>query len=291
MSEERAMQSQKNMPTTIFDAMGVEESANSLNQERRDQIINRTITATAHEFRLNIFDPTRRPKPDSKRRRFETPWGILERFAPAGAGQAHADLLEAILFNREKTATDKDGERIKILVDPAKVRKTANITSGEQLRDLVLELQSIIIQVIQPRHLWCVGHLVDRIGPAYRSDKSLVSRYDPLTKGERALWRVDVGQALITFLGGDVLRNYDPAPIARLDHGISQAVARHIFTHKNEPKGGWTLDGLIQTVSGKIESVPMRHRRHEIRKDKEKLLEIGIRIERERVHIVKTIDI
>ena len=58
-----------------------------------------------------------------------------------------------------------------------------------------------------------------------------------------------------------------------------------------EPNGGWTIDGLIQSVAGKLDQASMRNRRREIRIDGERLLEIGFRIENDRVHKVKIIDI
>ncbi len=75
---------------------------------------------------------------------------------------------------------------------------------------------------------------------------------------------------------------YDPAPIARLQHGISQAVARHILTHKNDPAGGWHVDTLIRAVCGEnINSKRMRNGRSRLREDAEKLHEVGITIDAE----------
>ncbi|TCS93561.1 hypothetical protein EDC36_1266 [Tepidimonas ignava] len=73
-------------------------------------------------------------------------------------------------------------------------------------------------------------------------------------------------------------------PITRLQHGISQAIARHVLTHKTEPSGGWTLDGLIKTVAGgDISEQGMRDRRREARADAEGLAAAGVLLEDDRV--------
>lgn len=48
----------------------------------------------------------------------------------------------------------------------------------------------------------------------------------------------------------DLFLYYEPTLIARLQYGISQAVARFVLTHKCDPAGGWHLDTLIKAVSG-----------------------------------------
>lgn len=282
------------MTTMISENSKIKETENTIADKKRiEKIMNWRIVAAAHEARLNIFDPTRRPVPDKKIKKIETSWGKIERLAPFGAGQGHADLLDAILFCSEKKVFESNGRRLKLLVDPARVRKVANITSGQQFKDIAFEIQSIVIGIAEPKEYWSIGHLIDNIAPAKKKDGTLLKRENPLKPGdERGLWRVDVGQTLLTLMGEDILRTYDPRPISRLDFGISQAVARLLLSHDGEePNGGWTIDGLIQSVAGKLDQASMRNRRREIRIDGEKLLEIGFRVENDRVHKVKIIDI
>ena len=282
------------MTTMISENSEIKETENTIADKKRiEKIMNWRIVAAAHEARLNIFDPTRRPVPDKKIKKIETSWGKIERLAPFGAGQGHADLLDAILFCSERKTFECNGRRLKLLVDPARVRKIANITSGQQFKDISFEIQSIVIGIAEPKEYWSIGHLIDNIAPAKKKDGTLLKRENPLKPGdERGLWRVDVGQTLLTLMGEDILRTYDPRPISRLDFGISQAVARLLLSHDGEePNGGWTIDGLIQSVAGKLDQASMRNRRREIRIDGERLLEIGFRIENDRVHKVKIIDI
>jgi hypothetical protein len=195
-------------------------------------------------------------------------------------------VLDAICFEREKKAELEDG-RIKLLVDPAKVRRRACITSGTQFQAILKELEQAVIEIIEPAHLACSGHLIDHIDYATRSDGTRITRPDPLTGGERALWRVELGKALCTLIAGDIWLGYDPAPIARLELGIAQAIARHVLSHKNEPNGGWTLDGLIRAVAGELDDQSMRDRRREARKSAAALANVGILIEGDRVRRVE----
>jgi len=239
-------------------------------------------TATTHMIRLRLFQPTRRPVMLTGAP-IETPWGKIKLWGRLG--QQHADVLDAICFEREKKATLEDG-RIKLLVDPARVRRRANIKSGTQFQTILKELEQAVIEIVEPAHLACSGHLIDHIDYAMRNGTP-ITRYNPLTGGERPLWRVELGKALCKLVAGDIWLGYDPAPIARLDRGIAQAIARHVLSHKAEPRGGWTLDGLITSVAGQLDEQSMRDRRREVRKCAAALAEVGIIIEGDRVRLVE----
>ncbi len=248
-------------------------------------------TATTSEHRLRIFSPTRRPIAVSALK-IETSHGKIK--VTGKLGQAHADLLDAICFCSEKKA-EMEGGRIKLLVDPAAVRKVASVTSGEQFKKLVGELCAAVIEISEPRHLSCIGHLVDHIDIAQRADGTAVTKRNPLGiakcsrfkfatyREEREMWRVELGKAFCKLLSSDIWRGYDPAPIARLRHGISQALARHVLTHQHQPSGGWKLSTLICAVSGDIDGQAKKDRRRELRADVEALAQLGVVIDGERV--------
>jgi len=241
-------------------------------------------TTTTHTIRLCLFQPTRRPKRLNKHE-ITTPWGKVR--ISGRLGQQHADVFEAICYEREKKAMTQDG-RIKLLVDPFRVKKRANISSMTQLEDIVHELREATIEIIEPKRLSCVGGLIDHADKAVRSDGSPITRYNPLTKGERALWTVEIGKAFCKLVAGDVWVGYDPAKIAKLDNGISQAVARHVLSHKDEPNGGWKLDTLINAVTiEEYSTQAIRDRRRELKEEAEKLRELGIEINGDRVRRVK----
>lgn len=241
-------------------------------------------TTTTHAIRLCLFQATRRPVQE-KGVEVLTPWGKIRRWGRLG--QQHADVLEAICYCRERRGDLEDG-RIKLLVDPARVRRRSGQTSGQRFSEVLKELEQAVIEIIEPQRLACSGHLIDHISKAVRSDGTPLTRHDPLTRGERPLWRVELGKAFCTLIAGDVWIGYDPTPIAALRHGISQALARHVLTHKRAPAGGWTLDGLIRAVSGEeLSEQQLRDRRREVRGDSDALAGLGIEIEAGRVRRVE----
>ncbi|WP_187147191.1 hypothetical protein [Thiobacillus denitrificans] len=210
----------------------------------------------------------------------ETSWGRVR--VTGRLGQAHADVFEAICYERIRKGEMADG-RIKLLVDPAAVRRRARITSGTQFEAILQDLRMADIEILAPARLACAGHLIDHIDKAQRSDGSYVTRANPLG-GDRHLWRVEIGKAFCRLVESDIWVGHDPGTISLLQHGISQAVARHALTHKTEPQGGWLLDGLIRAVAGEVAGDALWNKRRELRADTDRLAEIGIVIDGDRVH-------
>ena len=69
---------------------------------------------------------------------------------------------------------------------------------------------------------------------------------------------------------------------------ISQAVARHVLSHRTQPVGGWHIDTLIAAVTaGTVQagSTAIRHRRREVLSDAPALLESGILIDGGRLRV------
>ncbi|SMC28257.1 hypothetical protein SAMN02746041_03214 [Desulfacinum hydrothermale DSM 13146] len=236
-------------------------------------------TATVHQIRLRLFQATRRPKHIS--REIVTAWGKVR--VVGKLGQTHADLLEAMLKEAERKAFvhDTDGNtRIKLLVDPAKAKKTARQRSGSTLKCILQELMSALIEIMEPEELRCIGHLIDHVDIATRRDGTHITRPNPLG-GEREMWRVIIGQAAMRLIEQDLRLYYNPAPIARLRHGISQAVARMVLSHNTQklPKNGWKLDTLLQQVCGHLTPGQLRDRRREVRADAQYLAKLGIVLE------------
>lgn len=228
--------------------------------------------------RVRLFQPSQRPT-----RRdgdwIATSWGRCR--VHGRLGQRHADLVEALLYSAERRR-DEDAGTIKLLVDPARVRKvmSAERYSVQQLWKLLRELRECTVEIDTPR-LRIMGGIVE--SAEYTQTEA---RPDPFTGGQRRLWTVRIGKAWAELLRLDLPRRYDPAPIARLEHGISQAVARHVLTHRAEPQGGWALDGLIHAVAGDLGAVDTRNARRRLRADCDGLAAIGIRINGDRVRRV-----
>ena len=236
-------------------------------------------TNTIHSIRLCLFQATRRPETIEKI--IETSFGKVR--VKGRVGQAHLDVFEAICYSRKRK---KDvGERIHILVDPWEVRKRSKQFSGSTLERLLDDLMQVIIEIIEPEHLACTGHLIDLVDKAKNEDDSLITKDGPF--GERALWTVKLGEAFCKLVMKDIWVGWNPEAIVALDHGISQAVARHALSHKNSPAGGWKIETLIKAVAGEVSGEIQRKYKERIRHDAEKMAEIGVLVENGRVKLNK----
>lgn len=233
-------------------------------------------TTTALQARLLIYQPSQRPR---KRAGDWLPTSYGRCRVTGRLGQRHADLVEAVMYCAEAAREVSDGG-VELLVDPARIRTTLSDSrySLSRIQHLFAELRAAVIEIeANGQDERIIGGLVDHVIP------STATRHDPLTGGERPLWRVRLGVALVMLLDRDVKLYRDPAPIARLEHGVSQAVARHVLSHRHAPKGGWMLDTLIRAVAGDLKPAAIRKARSRVRSDAEGLLEIGILVESDRV--------
>jgi hypothetical protein len=228
--------------------------------------------------RVRLFQPTQRPTARNGEW-ITTAWGRC--CVDGRLGQRHADLLEAMLFCAEKRH-DEDAGTIRLLIDPARVRKVMSESrySQKQLWVLIREIKKCVIE-IDTSKMRLMGGIIDT---AEYTKKE--TRRNPLTGEERRLWTIRLGKAWAELMRLDKTLNYDPTPIARLEHGISQAVARHILSHKDEPNGGWKMDGLIRAVAGECSTQGMKDARHRLRADSVGLAAIGVKIENDRLRRV-----
>src|SRR5690554_1240070 len=122
-------------------------------------------TTTVHQSRLQVFQPTRRPR--FTERRIETPWGHA--IITGKLGQAHADLIEAMCRNAEDWYKDDEG-RLHMLVDPHVVRKSMAGNVGgsryplNRMEALLKDLMSAVIDLHAPKHqIRVMGHILDKI--------------------------------------------------------------------------------------------------------------------------------
>lgn len=234
-------------------------------------------TSTVLQARVVIYQPSKKPL-ERKGQWIETSFGKCR--VTGRLGQRHADIVEIMLFVAERKRDIDDGG-VELLVDPAKLRKmlSDNQYSGGRLNKLLLELKAATVEIVASKlektvdEGRIIGGLIDHV------ISSPMTRYNPLTGGVRRLWKVRLGIALVMLLEHDLSLYYRPELIARLKHGISQAVARHVLTHSNNPSGGWHLDTLLIAVSGNdISAKTMSNYRTRIKDDIESLRVIGVDI-------------
>lgn len=239
-------------------------------------------TTTATQHRVALYQPTQRPRSRAGGWQ-ETAFGRCR--VTGRLGQRHADLVESVLYCAEDIHRLQDGGAL-ALVDPARVRSTMSDSkySLEQIQKLFVELRAAVVEIETPQLLKSgdkiIGGLIDHVVP------SPMTRPDP-RGGRRHLWVVRLGVALVMLLDRDLALYRNPAPLARLNYGISQAVARHALTHSRAPAGGWRLDTLIAAAGGAAGGAALRKDRARVRNDAPGLAAAGIVIAGDRVHLVK----
>lgn len=233
-------------------------------------------TSTVLQARVMIYQPTQRPR-EYKGKWIETSFGRCR--VTGRLGQRHADIVESILYVAERRREVSDGG-IELLIDPANLRRALsdNQYSYGRIKKLMVDLRAATVEIVTPELEQSgdsiIGGLIDHVLPS-----SMVRR-DPLTGGKRNLWRVRLGVALVMLLERDLSLYYSPIPIARLQHGISQAIVRHILTHRHDPAGGWHLHTLIRAVgSDSVSNMTLRNYRRRLKEDAAGLIQLGIEID------------
>ena len=174
-------------------------------------------TAPAHAARLAIYEPTQKPG-----RRvgewMQTSWGRAR--VEGRLGQRHADAIEACQHCAQQSYIEPDG-RMRLLVDPYRVRQAiGQHYSHQRLWVLLRDVMGAVVEWESTAGHRGLGHIIDDVV------ESPVTARDPLSGRSRALWRVTLGAAWVQLVGADIALRYDPAPVAALAHGISQAAAR-----------------------------------------------------------------
>ena len=185
------------------------------------------------------------------------------------------------MYCAQDTYREPDG-RLRLLLDPYDLRMTigGRITqySHDQLWVLLTEIMAAVVQWEAKAGRRGLGHIIEEV------TASPVHAPDPLTGGTRALWRVTLGAAWARLIATDIGLYYDPAPITRLQYGISRAVARMVLSH-DERK--WVAAGvLIVTLLDQL-GVTRQNRgnaRRRLHADAARLADLGILIRAGRVH-------
>ena len=235
--------------------------------------------STRTQGRVALYQASQRPE----RRAGDwqvTAWGRVR--VTGRLGQRHADVVEAVCSTAIARRAIEDGG-LELLVDPHLVRRAVSGGRGqyssEQLHVLLADLRGAVVEIETPELAAAgqriIGGLIDHWIPSSR----VVA--DPLSGSTRQLWRVRLGVALAALIRADAAIWRDPAPIARLRAGVSQAIARHVLTHSAAPRGGWKLDGLLDAVG--IEPSDRRNARRRLRQDVAGLAVLGIEIDGDRV--------
>jgi hypothetical protein len=234
---------------------------------------NKIPTTTVHQSRLQVFQPTRLPKDCI--RNIQTSWGRA--IIDGKLGQVHADIVEAIFYYAATTEKLDDG-RVVITVDPYKIKMSVGggkaysyPTINKRIDEIMKALIKLDIAVTGQK---VTAHIIDRV---MKSKIMLHNPIDSTVGDKRHMWEVVISNEFMELIREDLPIHYDPLPLAQLETGIAQAVARHVLTHKNEPNGGWIIDNILGSVGVDMtKNAAVRKRRFELSADSKNLENLGI---------------
>ena len=237
-------------------------------------------TTTAHQGRIPLFAPVRRPR-GATTRQHNTPWGSVR--VDGRLGQAHADLIEAIWHGAFRIDRDQCG-RIYMLVAPYKVRSFMsggrNVYSHAMTWTLLRDLTAALVEIeIPARHITVrtLRHIVQSV-----DEISTEGRRGPAGR-RQSLWRVTLGEVGEAFLLHDFPLRRPPLATVGIRHAVSQAIARHVLTHKQAPRGGWKIERLLDAVGVARDKGVRRNRRREIHSDTAAFGRLGVVVGRNRI--------
>jgi hypothetical protein len=232
-------------------------------------------TSTVSQARLQVFEPTRFPT-HGVRQVSTDAWGSAT--IRGKLGQGHADFVEAVLHHANYWE-ELDSGQLFVEVDPYRVR--VSMGGGKEFShrgmwNLARDLCAATLELdIKRNGLRVMGSIINHVeGPAKATDTLASARG---ARGARESWQLKVtfSAAYVRLLAGDFRRDYDPEPIARLKHGVTQAIVRHCKTHEAPILGWWHIDTLIGWVGAKTSGQALRDRRRFIKEDASLLPEVG----------------
>jgi len=248
-----------------------------LKQKQKNEVA--IPTATVHENRCCIFQPTDRPK--EKTFIINANGGTIK--VKGKLGQNHKDILELIKSTHIKFGYTKDG-RLAFLVDPYQLRKALaggkEEYSYETFWRLLQDLIRTYIEIETP-YIKAAGNFL-----AHAVESKIEVTHSKTGK-PRKLMRIEFSKLGTTLVEEDIKIFYDPIPITQLKHGISKAIARYCLSHKNQPNGGWKIDTLLQAILGETTPQAIKDAKRFLRKDAEQLAKCGITLINDRVFLFK----
>ena len=228
--------------------------------------------------RLPIFQPTLRAV--HREATFESPHGKIA--VKGRLGQNHKTLMEMILYLRKLYDLDEENMSLRVLYNEYEVRKflaTGSTTySYEGYKQLIEDMKQAYIGLgtMPPEPI------IKGITPSnnyWRKTKSNL----PSIKGKELPYIpymiVEFGNVVSYLVSKELKFTYNPKPIAQLQNGISQAVARYLKTHRHHPTSGYHLKTLIEHLTGSIEGQEWYNAKRLLKKDVEGLKENGITID------------
>jgi hypothetical protein len=220
--------------------------------------------ATVKENRVGIFEPT--SKANVKERTIQVRGGTVK--VKGRLGQTHKDLLELIRYTALDWKKTTDG-RIAVLVDPYILRKNMGKScySYSTIRKLLQDLVETTIE-INTTDFVAFGAFIDVV---VASKKVLCTK----THKERRLIKIEFGKLGTMLIEQDIQLQYDPRLIIPIKHGITKAVVRYIYSHKNQPAGGWKIDTVLHALGVTAPPAVWKARMY-VKQEKDALARCGV---------------
>lgn len=241
--------------------------------------------AVAHESQLPVFQPTRRPAP-LVRHRCETPYGTVT--VTGRLGQGHRDLLDAILFCREKIHIVDD--RLSVMVDPYQLRKA--ISAGRtmlpyaHIHKLLRDLRLAEVEMewrSTKRSYRSMDAIIATVVESTATKRVAMGTFaqrgeDGTDKDHRDMLKITFGQGMTRLLRDDHNVHYALGTVVGMKHGLSQAIARYCLSHREVHEG---FDGICERVgfnAGRKTTSASRKAKMELVDDAAALATLGIHI-------------
>jgi hypothetical protein len=203
-------------------------------------------------------------------------------------GQRHADVMDLLMRLALRTYREPDG-RLRLLIDPYPIRRAmaspaqrATAQGGRRAQVALYSregLDALIGDLMSAQVEWVLrdGTRGGRAPLITEDTWADVDAHDPLTGGRRRLHRITLDARWVAML--DTLGAwYDPTPIARMRHGVSQAVARLCLTHDRRrwPGCGLKLDTVLDWVGVPRTGQARLNARRRVKRDAELFGALGL---------------
>jgi len=263
------------------------EELPDLRKELRE-IIGELGVTTESQNRLPVYEPTLRATYGV--RVFKNKHGEI--IVEGRLGQAHKNLLEAILWKKEvcKPIKDEEGrEYLKVVYEQEKIRRylsQGSKYSNKTYKTLLDDMMKTVI-TIKTKKIEVTGTLIMRIEKS-KVIKPIQSR-SPIIPKEVTLTSIIFGDVATALFENELRFTYNPKKITSLRNGISQAIVRYLQTHQNHPQAGYHLKPLLEILVGEMENKRWWKIREYLKEDAKMLEDLGVVInfKEDRVFVIK----
>lgn len=260
----------------------------------------RQDVSTAGHVRLSIFQPTRRPTLRESIA-VQTQWG--ECVVTGVLGQQHLDLLECAFDVAICRGQDEIG-RYCLVIDPYRLGLAMgsgrSAVPSSQIRACLTDLRTSSLTHLKIYNCPAIGvvsggiletvmyeDVGERRGPSFiREVVNGAVKKVPVKGSKRQLWKIPFSLPWTRVILGDLSISYAGRlrQIVALRHGVNQAIARFMLSHRVERSTGknvvYSLNTALEAVGSDRRT--RHHRLREMKDEQEKLASLNVFIDLEK---------